>query len=138
MAIELAQVLLFFCLEKVHHLGESFDCVFGLVLLFRESGGHAFHIVVAIFVVVEAKLPHRAVVDNSPVHQNIVAIPLEPAKNVLGFKEGADAGKNFGHLTEEVVVALVFASRFRPLPVGDLAVDMVVGDLPQLFVLAFA
>src|SRR5690606_32662223 len=62
--------------QKVRHLDKRLDDLFGLFFLLYDIRGKALHIVVAVFIMEEPKLPYGTVVNNPPVHKNVVSVPV--------------------------------------------------------------
>jgi len=76
--------------KQVSNLHETLHDLAGLALLFGNRGRHAVGVGEPIAMMVETELSNRAVVDDAAVAENVVAIPIEPAEDVLIFECSRD------------------------------------------------
>jgi hypothetical protein len=61
--------------------------------LLIEIGRKSFDVIIAILIMAKTKLPNAAVINNAAVGKDVVAIPIQPGKNIINIQSGGEFGK---------------------------------------------
>jgi hypothetical protein len=112
--------------QQVANLGEGLRDPSRLATLLGDRRGHARPVIEAVFPVVETELTHRAVVDDTAVGEDVVPVPVEPAKDVLRFEGRGGPAEDAGRLLCEATVAPLAVAQRGTDAVADLPVDVVI------------
>ncbi len=117
--------------QELANLDEVLHDVARLASLFGNRGRPARPVVEAVLAMVQAELAHRPVVDDPAVGQDVVAVPVEPAEDVLAFEGRSDACEGSGHLLGQLPVSLIVAALRLKDSVACLAFDEAIDRRPQ-------